>query len=591
MASPTTGRPFRPRRILWASLGVLGVVVVFTAVWIGVRGLLLRSEVDAAVAAATEMRQQLEASDFAAAQDSATDLTAHAHSAADLAGDPIWRAAESIPYVGANLTAARVVSTQLDRLSSRAVVPVLHLADDLDSIWSDGRVDIDSLASASTPLDEALAAVQGARRAIAALDPLTLVGPLRSGIEQLDGYLANAEPIVEGAGLAAATIPAVLGGDGARSILVMLQNGAELRTGGGLTGAFAELRADEGSLELVDQASSADFPRLSQPISELPASVSTLLDDAVGRYVMNISSPADFTVSAELASDWWELRTGHRPDTIVSVDVPVLAALLAVVGPVEVDGWGQLSSENLVQRLLIDPYVALAPEDQDILFQSVVRDVFTRALEVDIDVPALIAQLSGPVDEGRVSVWSAYPDVQAILQDSAFAGSQGRQAQAGKGAYAVYFNDLTGGKMDTYLDVTIDASVAACREDKRRDIAVAVTLTNTAPADAGSIYPAWLTGGGTQGVPAGEIGTLVAVSAPPGTFRSGVRQDGELVYSANGEGDSFVVNQSRLDLAPGDSETLVFHFIAALPGGLEPQILHTPLLRPPHVTVTDVGCP
>ena len=125
----------------------------------------------------------------------------------------------------------------------------------------------------------------------------------------------------------------MLGQDGARSILVMLQNGAELRTGGGLTGAFAELRADDGTLEIVDQASSADFPRLAKPIAELPASVSTLLDDAVGRYVMNISSPADFTVSGGLASDWWALRTGHRPDTIVSVDVPVLAALLAVDRP------------------------------------------------------------------------------------------------------------------------------------------------------------------------------------------------------------------------------------------------------------------
>ena len=83
--------------------------------------------------------------------------------------------------------------------------------------------------------------------------------------------------------------------------------------------------------------------------------------------------------------------------------------------------------------------------------------------------------------------------------------------------------------MDTYLDVSIETSVAACREDKRRDITVAVTLANTAPADAGSIYPVWVTGGGSQGVPAGEIATLVAVSAPPGTFRSGVRQDGELV--------------------------------------------------------------
>ena len=103
----------------------------------------------------------------------------------------------------------------------------------------------------------------------------------------------------------------------------------------------------------------------------------------------------------------------------MSVDVPVLAALLAVVGPVEVDGWGQLTSDNLVQRLLVDPYVALSPEDQDLLFQRVVQAVFTRALAASIDVPALITQLSGPIGEGRVSIWSAHPDEQAVMQDSA----------------------------------------------------------------------------------------------------------------------------------------------------------------------------
>ena len=56
----------------------------------------------------------------------------------------------------------------------------------------------------------------------------------------------------------------------------------------------------------------------------MPSSVTTLFDDTIARYVMNISSPADFQVSAKLASEWWAMRTGHRPDTIVSMDVDVL---------------------------------------------------------------------------------------------------------------------------------------------------------------------------------------------------------------------------------------------------------------------------
>jgi hypothetical protein len=59
------------------SLGVLGVLVVSALAWVGVRGLMLRSAPDDAMHAATEMQQQLQASDIAAARGSAATLAAH----------------------------------------------------------------------------------------------------------------------------------------------------------------------------------------------------------------------------------------------------------------------------------------------------------------------------------------------------------------------------------------------------------------------------------------------------------------------------------------------------------------------------------
>ena len=108
--------------------------------------------------------------------------------------------------------------------------------------------------------------VAHSRQQLESIDNWALLEPIRQGVQQLNGFLADAEPMVRDAGSAAQAIPAVLGKDGPRSILVMLQNGAELRTGGGLTGAFAELRADHGAVTIVDQASSNDFPRLTAPL-------------------------------------------------------------------------------------------------------------------------------------------------------------------------------------------------------------------------------------------------------------------------------------------------------------------------------------
>ena len=291
------------RRVLWLLLaGLLGVIAVAALTWTGVRALLLSSELGAAIGDSAQLQEQLAASDMPAAEKSAERLRVHARAAAELSDEPVWRAVEFVPVIGDNLRAVRVVSSQLDRLSVEVIAPALTLTEDLASVWSSDGLDLDVLMRASRHLDHAVEVVDEAQQELEAVDSWALVGRVRQGLEQFAGYLARAEPLLRDGARSARALPAMLGQDGPRSILVMLENGAELRTGGGLTGTFAEFRADHGSLEIVDLATSGDFPRLDQPISALPPSVTSLLGDTVGRSVTNISSPAQFDVSANLAS-------------------------------------------------------------------------------------------------------------------------------------------------------------------------------------------------------------------------------------------------------------------------------------------------
>jgi hypothetical protein len=591
MPSATPSPPSRRRRrILWLSLGVLGVLALAVIAWTGVRALMVDSELHAAAAAGRELKTQLAVADLAAADESAATLARHAQAAAALSADPVWRALEAVPVLGANLSAVRTISAELADVSEGVVTPGLGVASGLSSVWTPSGLDLDALTSAAERLDRAAAIVKEVRRQVSSMDDWALLGPVQAGVERFDHYLADAQPMIEAAAGAAHAVPAVLGADGPRSILLMMQNGAELRTGGGLTGSFAELRADNGRLKVVDQASSLDFPKLEAPITELPASVTSLFDDTIGRYVMNISSPADFQVSAALASEWWKLRSGHRPDTIVSVDVKVLAALLAVTGPVDVGAGTKLTSENLVDQLLVEPYMRLDQLQQDDLFHNAVEAVFARALSSGLDAGTLVRELSGPIAEGRISIWSADPDVQSLVSTGPFAGAHARQVDAGEDAYAVYFNDATGAKMDSFLKVGIDTTVGACRADDLRDMTISVTLTNRAPADAGSTFPVSMTGGGAFGVAPGSIGTLVAVSAPPGTFVGGVTQNDGHVPSISGDIGGYPVTQTRVLLSPGQSRSVDFHFVTASPGDFHPTILHTPLLLTPELTTATDRC-
>ncbi len=580
------------RRVLWLLLaGLLGVIAVAALTWTGVRALLLSSELGAAIGDSAQLQEQLAASDMPAAEKSAERLRVHARAAAELSDEPVWRAVEFVPVIGDNLRAVRVVSSQLDRLSVEVIAPALTLTEDLASVWSSDGLDLDVLMRASMHLDHAVEVVDEAQQELEAVDSWALVGRVRQGLEQFAGYLTRVEPLLRDGARSARALPAMLGQDGPRSILVMLENGAELRTGGGLTGTFAEFRADHGSLELVDLATSGDFPRLDQPISALPPSVTSLLGDTVGRSVTNISSPAQFDVSANLASQWWLTRTGRSPDTIVSVDVPTIGALLAVIGPVDLGGWGELTSDNLVDRLLVQPYMTLDATQQDDLFQSAVRAVFTAALGTDIDPTALIAKLSTPIAEGRVSVWSTDRVVQSAVEGTAFAGPHARHRATEGDAFAVYLNDVTGAKMDSFLGVALQSGYRQCGVDGLRgDIAIAVTLTNTAPVDAGTTFPPSMTGGGGSGVPPGDIATEVAVAAPPGTVLGGVTQDQEVFPYATGDISGYPVTQSRVQLTPGQSTTLEFRFVASEPGFVDLHVLSTPLITPAEISERAIEC-
>ncbi len=86
-----------------------------------------------------------------------------------------------------------------------------------------------------------------------------------------------------------------------------------------------------------------------------------------------------------------------------------------------------------------------------------------------------------------------------------------------------------------------------------------------------------MTGGGTLGVPPGDdrhAGRRLRAARAPSSAAS--PQSGALVRSISGDVDGYPVTQSRVELSPGQSTTLEFHFIAAQPGDVDTARSCTP---------------
>lgn len=591
-AAPDLTRRRRRRIVGWTLTGLL-VILVGAGVWVVSRVFVVTDELSTVASLPNSAETALADGDVEALGNLATKFDQHASAAAAAAADPLWRAAELLPGVGENLRAARIVTEQLDRVSTEVATPVAALASKLTDgeLLVDGALNVDLVAEAAVPLSEARSVLGEALTAVVAVPRDGLVEQVARGVDDVESMLGQFGSAVGGMADLSAVLPGMLGSDGPRTILVMLQNNAELRSGGGITGSFAEIVADDGTITMTRQADSSEFRRTTSAILPVPESTTALYGDIVGRYVQNTTTTPDFDLSAQLASTWWAGLTGHRPDIVLAIDPLVLRALLPVTGPVTLAGGKELVREGFISSVLVAPYLHREPKEQTVFFQDLTERFFDAVMSSSAAPSAWISALRTPIEQGRVSVWSADEAEAQVLAHSPFAGALARHRDAGAGAFAVYFNDGTGSKMDSSLAVELGSVTGSCRADGRPEVSVQVRLTNEAPADAGEKWPFSMTGSGRWGVPAGHIATAVAVAAPEGWFFGGTTVDGERRASVDVEDGGFPTSATEVELAPGESALIDVRFVSPDTVEREPALLHTPLLYPAEeIRLSSLTC-
>lgn len=561
--------------MLILAIGV-GIVVLVAAAWVVTRGLLAKSELERVGALAVSFEQAIGDRDLDAVLATGQSIGEAASHAADLTSDPLWRATEIVPLLGANTAAVRITSTEVASMSA-SVIDVLRVAARQSESGAAG-VDVHLISEARLPLEHAATTFTDAAEALGALRDEPLIGPLADGVDRVTELVEIAAPAFEGAAATASVLPDMLGADGERHILLMLQNPAELRTGGGLTGWFALFAASDGGVRMVDQADSSQFSRSADPIIALPQPTEAMYGDVVGRHVQNASMASDFALTARLASAWWATRSATPVDAVVSVDPRVIQALLGMTGPVTLGDGTEVNADNMTQVMLVDPYLALTADEQTDVQSEAAQAVFDRVFTEQIDLPSWIGAMSAPIADGRVSIWSAHPREQRVIEAGPLGGALARHDQAGETAFALYLNDATTGKMGSFLDVAASVGVVTCRQDGRAEVAVRVTTTSVAPAAARD-YPVSMTGAANPGK-AGDILTNVSVAAPQGWFVGATHADGRPATVSTATVDGHPTAMARTVLAPGAATTLEFRFIAPSVDPVDtPSLLHTPTLR------------
>ncbi|WP_228479451.1 DUF4012 domain-containing protein [Microbacterium atlanticum] len=583
MTASATASSARVAAIVFAvALGAVLVAIITVSAWVGIRAVLAYAHLRAAQEAATTVRESL--TDPAAAVDAVTGITADTAAAHALTSDPVWLLAEGLPWAGPQLAAVADVAQTLDGLTGTALEPLADAAAgfDVDGMQP-GRIDLAPIAGMTSAATTATAGIAEAEASVAAIDRGPLLPPVRDAVEELDRLLGEAAGATDTVARLTAALPTMFGSEQPRHYLLLFQNNAEWRSLGGIPGAMALLRVENGSLSLVGQASTSDYRRFDQTVLPLDPEVEQIYGRRPGLFIQNVTLVPDFPTSAALAREMWAREhDGQQVDGVMTLDPVSLSYLLNATGPVTLPTGDVLTSKTAVKQLLNEPYLRYEdPREQDAYFAAAAATVFGSLTAGEPKAGPLLKALVRAAAERRLMLWSAHEAEQSHIAGTPLAGTL-PVSDADVARFGVFVNDGTGSKMDYYqsLATTVgwDACVPADDGAATGDATLTVTVKNSAPADAASL-PAYITGDGAFGVPAGITRTVGYIYLPEGFELVGAEMTDGSGFGGGTHAGRRVLSFT-VDLAPGASVTAVVTARATSPVAPTVEAQATPTIKP-----------
>jgi len=469
----------------------------------------------------------------------------------------LWTVASNVPFAGKNISAVQTVASVLDALADKGLPPVVDVASTLDlNTFSpkDGRIDLRTMVHLAPAVSQASVVLADGDRELTTVNADNLAGPLQQPVRDLQSKVHDAHGAAAAADTALKVLPAMMGVNEDRTYLVIFQNNAELRSTGGLPGAWATVTVKNGRIKLDKQGSATDLPPLENPVRKLTDEETEIYAPKMGKDFRDVNFTPDWPRAAYLAQAILKRHKNISVDGVMSIDPVALSYALRGTGPVKLADGTKLTSDNTVDQLLNQVYVDY-PEGkaQDIYFASAAKQIFEAVSSGIGDSTSVVKQLVKAGREGRILIWSKHKDEERVLMETQVSGAlrrdTGKTPQVG-----LYLNDGTGAKMNYYLETSNEVQSQHCSAKDVQTLVATTTLKSTAPSDA-KLLPESIIGPGF-GAPAGSMLVNLRAYAPFGGHITGGTINGKKsdLFTKVHNGRPLAVVSALLQ--PGDSRVI-----------------------------------
>lgn len=465
------------RRRIWPWITGVGIVLLLAigvVAWVGSifarEALSVRDDLAAAKNKLGSIPALVESGNSAAIEAAASDALALTTRAEKTVQGDIWGFAAGVPFVGQNVAAVRS-ATEATHILARDAVPVgVRLLETMtpESLKVEGGgINLEPFVQAQADLPTINAAFAAAK---AKIDPIELddLHPVVSdALTEVVEVIDQVAPALEGLEKYLPTLLPMLGQDGPRQYMVLFQNNAEIRATGGNPSWFTIMQVDNGAIHMredwvVDQAFNMGLSGV-QYYHDVAPETAALYESNWLRYSQNYSRTPDFPTQAAAFESLWGAASGEGLDGVISLDPPLLAAMLAVTGPVDLSDGTQITSDNVVSTLLFDVYerFGLDNDASDRYFSEVIDRVFDKLTGGDWDPLGMLDALETGVSDQRIYAQFDREQEQALAVelgiDGALTADNARKTQVG-----VFVNDVSISKLEYFYSqevaVTCDAS-------------------------------------------------------------------------------------------------------------------------------------
>ena len=379
--------------------------------------------------------------------------------------------------------------------------------------------------------------------------------------------------------------PAILASPKPLKYLVAIQNSAEARGTGGILGAYAIVEFYKGSVKVVKTGSNE--PLYGTSLKKIPIDVP---DEFLRLYghnpaiIQNSNLSPHFPYGAEIWLALWEKEFGEDLDGVITVDPTALSYVLRSTGPITLADGEQITSQNVVSETLKVAYKRYENDNKARKQHLVdITDAVAAKLNSGGYSKVKMAQaLRDGIIANRILVYSANQDVQAKLSKVRLGGYMSLEKN---NEFRAVIQNIDAGKLDYYLDRSVEIESQSC--ERVRETQIRVRVTNSLKTGEG--LSAYVLTRADKGKPSslvpGSHRFKVFIYGPVSAKLVSVSRENRIAdlggASTERKRPIYVVD---VDLAPGESEELLANFSG---GTGKISFIDQPLVRATRVSISD----